>query len=153
MVTVTVWQIPDAVDTVVCASDDGWRYHPERVEQFPDINKQCNVASFWIYIGIFLRCTDLWTLNFRITLHENLSGPFPAVECLPTDRQTVRFEYVHRRVGNSPKTTTFFTECTVKKWQPHWCCVSHGIGGDQWNTQSRRVTFDFLMSLFHMLIS
>jgi len=28
--------IPDAVDTVVCASDDGWRYHPKHVEQFPD---------------------------------------------------------------------------------------------------------------------
>jgi len=35
-VTATVWQIPDAVDTVVCAPDDGWRYHPKHVEQFPD---------------------------------------------------------------------------------------------------------------------
>jgi hypothetical protein len=43
--------MPDAVDTVVCASDDGWRYHPKHVEQFPDkIN--CNVASCWMYIGI-----------------------------------------------------------------------------------------------------
>ena len=31
-----VWQTPDAVDTVVCAPDDGWRYHPKHVEQFPD---------------------------------------------------------------------------------------------------------------------
>ena len=29
-------QIPDAVDTVVCAPDDGWWYHPKHVEQFPD---------------------------------------------------------------------------------------------------------------------
>jgi len=29
-------QIPDAVDTVVCAPNDGWRYHPKHVEQFPD---------------------------------------------------------------------------------------------------------------------
>jgi len=29
--------IPDAVDTVVCTPDDGWRYHPKPVEQFPDI--------------------------------------------------------------------------------------------------------------------
>jgi hypothetical protein len=42
------------VDTVVCAPDDGWKYHPKRVEQFPDINKLCKVASFWIYIGIIL---------------------------------------------------------------------------------------------------
>ena len=25
-----------AVDTVVCAPDDGWWYHPKHVEQFPD---------------------------------------------------------------------------------------------------------------------
>jgi hypothetical protein len=41
-----VWQIPDAVDTVVCAPDDGCKYDPKHVEQFPDINKLCNVASF-----------------------------------------------------------------------------------------------------------
>jgi hypothetical protein len=55
-VAVTVWQIPDAVDTVVCAHDDGWKYYPKHVEQFPDVNKLCNVASCWIYeyIGILL---------------------------------------------------------------------------------------------------
>jgi hypothetical protein len=77
-VTVTVWQIPDAVDKFVCAPDDGWRYHPKHVEQFPDINKLCKVASCLIYIGIYeyLRCTDPWTLvffaNFRTCLKENL---------------------------------------------------------------------------------
>jgi hypothetical protein len=30
---------------------------PKHVEQFPDINKLSNVASWWIYIGIHLRCT------------------------------------------------------------------------------------------------
>jgi hypothetical protein len=49
-----VWQLPDAVYTVVCAPDDGWKYHPKHVEQLPDINKLCNVASCWIYIGILL---------------------------------------------------------------------------------------------------
>jgi hypothetical protein len=31
-------------------------YHPKHVEQFPDINKLCNLASCWIYeyIGIQL---------------------------------------------------------------------------------------------------
>jgi hypothetical protein len=37
--------IPDAVDTVVCAPDDGWKYHPKHVEQFLDINKLCNIVS------------------------------------------------------------------------------------------------------------
>jgi hypothetical protein len=35
-VAVTVWQIPDAVGTGVCAPHDGWKYHPKHVEQFPD---------------------------------------------------------------------------------------------------------------------
>jgi hypothetical protein len=28
--------MPDAVDEVLCAPDDGWRHHPKYVEQFPD---------------------------------------------------------------------------------------------------------------------
>jgi len=60
---ITVWQIPDAVDRVVCAPDDRWWYHPKHVEQFPDKNKLCNVASCCIYIKILLWCTDPWTLN------------------------------------------------------------------------------------------
>jgi hypothetical protein len=49
VLSVTVWQIPDAVDTVVCAPDDGWKYHPKHAEQFSDINKPCNFASCCIY--------------------------------------------------------------------------------------------------------
>jgi hypothetical protein len=50
------WRTPDAGGTVVCASDDGWKYHLKHVEQFPDINKLCVVASCWTYeyIGILL---------------------------------------------------------------------------------------------------
>jgi hypothetical protein len=33
----TVWPLPDAVITVICAPDDGWSYHPKHVEQFTDI--------------------------------------------------------------------------------------------------------------------
>ena len=33
-VAVTVLQIRDVVDTVVCAPDDGWWYNPKHVEQF-----------------------------------------------------------------------------------------------------------------------
>jgi len=35
MVRVVSSPITHAVDTVVCAPDDGW-YHPKHVEQFPD---------------------------------------------------------------------------------------------------------------------
>jgi hypothetical protein len=47
----------------LCAPDDGWRYHPKHVEQFPDINELCKVAFCFICIWIFLRCADPWTLN------------------------------------------------------------------------------------------
>jgi len=68
-VAVMVWQIPDALDTVICAPDDGWWYHPKHVEQFPDKNKLCNIESCWTYIRIFLQCTDPWTLNFPTVNH------------------------------------------------------------------------------------
>jgi hypothetical protein len=67
----TVWQIPDAVDTGVCATDDGWKYHLKHVEQFPDINKLCNVASCWIYIGILLAHPILHISRIRV----NRKGP------------------------------------------------------------------------------
>jgi len=38
----------------VCAPDDGWKYHPIHVEQFPEINKLCNDASCWKCTGIYL---------------------------------------------------------------------------------------------------
>jgi len=59
-VAVTVWQIPDAVDTVVCAPDDEWWYHPKHVEQFPD---KINCARFNLVEHILERCTDPWTLK------------------------------------------------------------------------------------------
>jgi hypothetical protein len=37
---------------VAYAPDNGWKYHPKYVEQFPDMNKLCNVAYCWIYWNI-----------------------------------------------------------------------------------------------------
>jgi hypothetical protein len=39
---------------IALSSDGGWKYHPKYVEQFPDVNKLCNFASCWIYIGTIL---------------------------------------------------------------------------------------------------
>jgi len=54
-IAITVWQIPDVVDTVVCAPDDGWWYHPKHVEQFANkIN--CVVlhrVGYILYIRIY----------------------------------------------------------------------------------------------------
>ena len=57
--SITVWPMPDAVDTVVCTPDNGWWYHPKHVEQIP--YKRRNVASCWIYIRICLKIFQ----NFR----------------------------------------------------------------------------------------
>jgi hypothetical protein len=40
--------------TPLLLPDDEWSYHRKHVEQFPDINELYNVASCWIYIGIYL---------------------------------------------------------------------------------------------------
>jgi hypothetical protein len=55
----------------LCAPDDGWRYHPKNIEQFPDINKLCKVESCGIYIGIYLGCTDQQMLNFIVSFSQN----------------------------------------------------------------------------------
>ena len=83
------WQVSDTVDTVACAPNDGWIYHPKHVEQFPDINKLCYVASCWIYsyIGIcFLNnsyfhwaITEIprnWQCSFPITIKWNTRSCF-----------------------------------------------------------------------------
>ena len=52
LLTAAMRKIPDAVDTVVCAPDDGWWYYPKHVQQFSDKNKLYTVASCWTYIRI-----------------------------------------------------------------------------------------------------
>jgi hypothetical protein len=45
-----VLQIPDAVDTVVCASDGGWWYHPKHAEQ---VSRYINRVKFHL-VGYIL---------------------------------------------------------------------------------------------------
>jgi len=64
--------VPDAVDTVVCAPDDEWRYQTKYVEQFSR-NKLCNVASCWIYIRIFLALARSLSTVVHVTCSVSLS--------------------------------------------------------------------------------
>jgi len=77
-VAVTVSLMPDTVDTVIWAPDDGWRYHPKHVEQFADINKLYTVASCWIIIDTSLEenFTSLnWPKNlFMVCQRRNTLG-------------------------------------------------------------------------------
>jgi hypothetical protein len=43
-----------------------WKYHPKHVEQFPDINKLCDVASCLIYeyIGILLEARPILHISW-----------------------------------------------------------------------------------------
>jgi hypothetical protein len=51
--------------------DDGWKYHPKHAEQFPDINKMCEVSSCLIYeyIGILLGARPILHIS-RIKVNE-----------------------------------------------------------------------------------
>jgi len=60
--------LPDAVDTVVSAPNDGRRCHPKH-RAVSRWNKLCNVASCWIYIRILLRCKGPGRLNFHLSWH------------------------------------------------------------------------------------
>jgi len=69
----SIWYLSD-----ICVTNTRWcRYScfrswwlvvvpPEACRAVSRYNKQCNVASCWIYIRIFLRCTDPWTLNWTL---------------------------------------------------------------------------------------
>jgi hypothetical protein len=46
------------------------------VEEFPDINKLCNVASCWIYIGILLGAHPFFHIS-GIKVKDCLIGNFP----------------------------------------------------------------------------
>jgi len=52
----TVWQI--------CMHSRWWVEVPrETCRAVSRCNELCNAASCWMYIGIFVRCTNPWTLN------------------------------------------------------------------------------------------
>ena len=57
--------------SVLWVAYDGWKYHPKHVEQFPDINKLCNVASCWIYIGVLLGAHYILHIS-RIRVNKSL---------------------------------------------------------------------------------
>jgi hypothetical protein len=60
---------------------DGWKYHSKHVEQFPDINKLCKVASCWIYeyIRILLGARPILHIS-RIKVKDTVSSSAYGVE-------------------------------------------------------------------------
>ena len=94
--------MPDTADTVTCAPDDGWRYHPKHVEQFADINKLYSVESSWIIID-----TDYamhGTLNIKLSFAFRLRRPHFTLSCPPisditTEITTVQTTSHHSRLG------------------------------------------------------
>ena len=67
-VAVTVSLMPDTVDTVLWAPDDGWKYHSKHVEQLTDINELYTVASCWIIIAIH------YTMHGPLNIKNTKSG-------------------------------------------------------------------------------
>jgi len=58
-------ELPDAVDTVVCTPDDGWRYHSKHVEQFPD---KINCVSLHL-VGYILEYKKIYCMHIGILKH------------------------------------------------------------------------------------
>jgi hypothetical protein len=54
----------------------GGKSHPKHVEQFPDINKMCNVASCWIYIERLLGAQPILHIR-RIRVNPVHASPLP----------------------------------------------------------------------------
>jgi hypothetical protein len=51
--------VPDAVDTVVCAPDDGRWYHPKHVKQFPD---KVNCVTLHL-VGCILEYNNIYIIT------------------------------------------------------------------------------------------
>ena len=66
-------RMPDTIDTVIWAPEDGWRYYPKNLEQFADINKLYIVASCWVIIDtymLFKRGSLLMVTTVHTTVEE-----------------------------------------------------------------------------------
>jgi len=68
--TETATIMPDTVDAVVWAPDNGWRYHPKHVEQFAITNKLYIVTSFWIIIDTYYG--DARTIEHKNTFYYSI---------------------------------------------------------------------------------
>jgi len=101
-VSVTVLLMPDAVDTVIWALDDGWGYHPKHVEQFADTNKPYIVASSWMIIDTYYAMHG--PLNIKLQFAFKLRRPHFTLSCPPisditTEITTVQTTSHHSRLG------------------------------------------------------
>ena len=74
---------------LVAPRDDGWRYHPKHVEQFPEIYKLCNflfmVPCIIIFYEITNRCNYMQSILFHCQVHSTCFGrhihPSSGVQC------------------------------------------------------------------------
>jgi hypothetical protein len=88
-----------------CAPDDGWKYHPKHVEQFPYINKLCNFASCWIYIRILLAAHHILHISrmrvkcfakflYYFPISANKAHSIPIVSALDDEYKIITFIYL-----------------------------------------------------------
>ena len=62
----------DAADTVVYAPDDGWKYHPKHVEQFPQFKSVTFDLVGYIYIYILDYTCGVTTPEHLFYIHYNI---------------------------------------------------------------------------------
>jgi len=110
--------LPDTVDTVIWAPDDGWRHHPKHVEQFTDINKLYIVASCWIIIDTYYTMHGPLNIKFSNIFEDDLhfwSPPSnaPLYSVMYSSLANVLCKYLHNYTklltGRLPRKCTNFT--------------------------------------------
>jgi hypothetical protein len=128
-VAVTVWQIPDAVDTVVYAPDDGWRYHPKQVEHFPDTINCVTLHLLDIYWNI-LTTHEPMNVKHTISTPKNSLYVFKQQACL------LHFEDMLHNLFHYPQNAIYFiilcfSVQTILR-------VFHKLCANYWNTKPVR---------------
>jgi hypothetical protein len=82
---------------------------PETHRAVSRYNKLCNVASCWICIGIYLRCTDPWTLYHEYIVnilvggglgHVNSSNTWLLLYFIFTNSCTTNWKHYHTYIQN-----------------------------------------------------
>ena len=114
-VAVTLWQIPDAVGTVVCAPDDGWWYHPKHVEQFPD---KINCVTLHL-VGHILEYNSSTSVNSNICCILQCTWflflPFLDLKCIYSNSKICLKKIYYKYSVDAPATVQ--TKSKVASWK------------------------------------
>ena len=104
-----IWPVPDAVNTFICAPDDGWRKRPKLVEQFTD---KINCVQLHLVGHLLTYNYNAWSHGHKILrLFVNISSRPVLISFLPQlfFLATIFFKFVASSTFPQPKKQTIIT--------------------------------------------